>query len=357
MKKKFYSVLILFLLVVSMPLYLGTGALTVYAAESVETFTVKVAHYNILGNVLMNRNYVVDEIIPYDPDLISLNEVDMVCLDEIIEMFERRGYSYYTLTDWSPDSIEYKQVKAGWHNIAFYKNDVFELLDTGSFSLSDTPEEKHTFISYMDPTTKTTEGRPRVCNWVYLKNKITGGKFIFASVHAQAIRTPAHDYNAIGMDALGQMLSELKEDYNCEVICGGDLNTSYPEPVFKYGFSTANNGTATHQSGGAIDSVLYSDGVTLDTFSVGPQSQSDHMPVFATLKVPVTTDLKDSEVTIIIVSICTVLVLTVVIVLSVILGKKKKAKNKKAAEERVAAMRAKLAEYEAGKENQSIEDN
>jgi len=336
-----------------MPFSMNAGRLSVYAAESSEKDTVKVAHYNILGNVRMNRNYVVDEVIPYNPDLISLNEVDMVCLDEIIGMFERKGYSHYTLTDWSPKTIEYKQVKAGWHNIAFYKSDTFELLDTGSFSLSDTPKKKHTFISYMDPTTKVTEGRPRVCNWVYLKNKVTGGKFIFASVHAQAIRKQEYDYNNIGMEALGKMLSKLKKYYNCEVICAGDLNTSYPEPVFKYGFSTANNGVATYQSGGAIDSVLYSDGISLETFSVGPKSQSDHMPVYATLKVPVTSSLKDSQILTIVLLIVGVIVITVAVVLIVIRTKKQKEKNKKAAEERVAQMRAKLAEYEEGKNNET----
>lgn len=344
-KKKINVFLILFLTAV-MLFSMDTWRLQAYAVEADEKDTLKVAHYNILGNVRMNRNYVVDELLAYDPDLISLNEVDMICLDQIIEKFERKGYSHYTLTDWAPDTIEYKQVKAGWHNIAFYKSNSFILLDSGSFSLSDTPEKEHTFISYMDSEIKVTEGRPRVCNWVYLENKATGGKFIFASVHAQAIRTQKYDYNDIGMNALGQMLSELKDDYNCEVICGGDLNTSNPKSALKYGFSTANNGVATHQSGGAIDSVLYSDGIILDAFSVGPQSQSDHMPVFATLKVPVTDDFTDSEITLIIFSVAAVVVLAVLFIFTFILSKRKKERNRISAEKRLAEMRAKLAEYE-----------
>lgn len=357
MKKKFCSFLIMLLILTAMPLYFGTGALSVYAAENNEDITdVKVAHYNILGNVNMNRDYVLNDLLGFDPDLISLNEVDLSCYEDLIERFADKGYAQYGNSDWSPTSDEYIKVKAGWHNMTLYKTDKYELLDSGMFTLSDTPDDPHTFISYIDTYSRNyKEGRPRTCSWVYLEDKENGGKLIFASVHAQHAKSEEHDYNSIGLTILGEQLSKLKEEYNCNVICAGDLNSSKPEEVFEFGFSTSNNGMKTHSGGGALDSVLYSEDILLESFSVGERTQSDHMPVFTTLKVPVTKSLTDSEITLLIIIIAAVVVVAVIITIIVILTKKKKAKNKKAADERLAEMRAKLAEYEAA--NQPETDN
>lgn len=331
-----------------MPLYFGTGALSAYAAGNDDTDLVRVAQYNILGNVIMNRDYVWNDIKDHDPDLIALNEVDIHCYDELIKMFEKKGYSHYGNSDWSPESNEYIISKAGWYNMTIFKTEKYELLDSGMFSLSDTPDVPHSFISDMDLFVKQhKEGRPRTCSWVYLKDKESGGKFIFSSVHAQHAKTEYRDYNSIGLTVLGEQLAILADKYNCEVICAGDVNSSDPEEVYEFGFSSLNNGQKSHQSAGAIDTVLITEGITAESFIVGERTSSDHCPTLSVLKIPINKSLTDSEIMWIIIIGSAVIVLSAVAVIIVLLVKRKKEKNKKAAEERLAEMRAKLAEYEA----------
>ncbi|MBE7065621.1 MAG: hypothetical protein E7384_07430 [Ruminococcaceae bacterium] len=353
MEKKICSFLIMLLILAAMPLYFGTGALSVYAAGNVKNDTLRVAQYNILGNVIMDRNYVWNDIKDHDPDLIALNEVDVRCFDDVVGMLGKKGYDYYGNSDWSPDSNEYIISKAGWYNLTIFKKDKFELLDSGMFTLSDTPDVDYSFISYMDLTTKQRkEGRPRTCSWVYLKNKETGGKLIFSSVHVQHAKTSEHDYNSIGLTVLGEQLSILADDYNCEVICAGDVNSSDPVEVYDFGFSSLNKGQNSHAHAGSIDTVLITDGIIGESFSVGKRTSSDHCPTFSVLKVPVTKSLTDSEIMWIVIIIAAVVVVATVITVIVILTKRKKERNKKAAEERLAEMRAKLAEYEKEKINE-----
>ncbi|MBQ8164865.1 MAG: endonuclease/exonuclease/phosphatase family protein [Clostridia bacterium] len=352
MKKRVCSIILSCLLFITMPLYFGTGALTAYAASDGEA-VYKVAHYNIMGTFNADRNDVIDDIKGFSPDLISLNEVNQYAYEDLVSSFAQKGYSCYGNSDWSPDSAEFKDIKAAWYNLALYKSDKFELLDSGMFTLSDNPDENHSFISYMDEYTRTQrEGRPRTCSWIYLKSKETGGKFIFATVHAQHAKSDEYDYNNIGLTVLGEQLSELKEKYNCAVICAGDVNSTNPDEVVEFGFGAINPGLPTFKSGSSIDNVFVTEGITVENFDVGTSSKSDHMPVFATLNVPVTKDLTDAQVLMIVIIIASAIVASAVVVISVIFINKKKEKNMKAADDRVAEMRAKLAEYERVKEEQ-----
>ncbi len=61
-----------------------------------------------------------------------------------------------------------------WGNYIFYKKDRFDVLDSGYFWLSPTPDK---------PSKGWTEKQYRICNWGKFKDKITGKEFFFFNLH------------------------------------------------------------------------------------------------------------------------------------------------------------------------------
>ncbi len=287
-----------FILVICMFFTMFSFPSTVTASE---TESHKLMHLNAYAPCPKLNNEAIGGIIEdYAPDLIAFNEVNnnpaAIGYHTMLTVASL-GYSYYGLSDWAPGSTQDVVSIAAWTNFVCYKTSKYNALAQGTFSISDNPTNPHAFISTMDQDTiNNVEGRPRNCNWVLLESKATQDRFILASAHVQR-----NDYNATGIDILGAQLKALKTKYNCEVVCGGDMNTDGAgmAPAIAYGFNIANQNTATYVSGTQLDNVLYSSGFTASNYRVATEYHtekkfpSDHYPQFVTMTKEVDTTARD----------------------------------------------------------------
>ncbi len=260
-----------------------------YSASAKSAESHVVMSYNIDGTTDTSIG-AFDVIQNYRPDLIVLNEVNYPADGHLMPMLENIGYAYFGTTDWAPDSPEETVLKAGWRNYACYDTDKYTLLDAGTFSLSDNPEDYHAFFSSMDDDTKMKkEGRPRHCSWLYLESKETRERFIFAAAHVQWASNATTNFNQLGLEVLAKQLSKLSSLYDCDVICGGDMNanTDDMKPVTDKGFYLANNDNSLITFPGensSIDNIFYSVGFSSSDFKVGTEyDYSDHKPICVTI--------------------------------------------------------------------------
>ncbi|MDE5970592.1 MAG: endonuclease/exonuclease/phosphatase family protein [Muribaculaceae bacterium] len=99
---------------------------------------------------------------------------------------------------------------AGGHNAIFYDTDKFELLDSGTFWLSETPDT----VSFgWDATYR------RVCTWGKFLHRKSNSKFIYFNLHLDHIGTVAQAESA------KLILSKIKGmTENLPVILSGDFN-------------------------------------------------------------------------------------------------------------------------------------
>ena len=149
------------------------------------------------------------QIMQYDPDVIAFQE--------------------YT-TGWAamlPDALPGYTIVNKWRNCALdqrktydlesapvaYKTDKYEELDRGWFWFSETPEKSS---ACYEPNTE-----PRITIWVKLRDKATGGEFIFGSTHF-----PLTVYSIIKSGRqLNDWMAALPEGTNAFVL--GDYNAYY----------------------------------------------------------------------------------------------------------------------------------
>lgn len=95
----------------------------------------------------------------------------------------------------------------------FYKKDKYDLIDSGTMWLSDTPDEfgsKYT-LSFC----------PRVATWVVLKNKTTGKTYAHVNTHLDHI---LESVRVKQVKVLESKINELKS-MGYAVVCTGDFNT------------------------------------------------------------------------------------------------------------------------------------
>lgn len=102
------------------------------------------------------------------PDIISTQESNSGLCNTYQSLF---GETYTMLADF-PDESGIS--KYGTSNTILFRTDRFELLETKTFWLSDTPEQKS-----MVEACKS----PRSCTWALLKDKMTGQEFILCNTH------------------------------------------------------------------------------------------------------------------------------------------------------------------------------
>ena len=104
-------------------------------------------------------------------------------------------------------------VSAGEHSAIFYKKDRFELLESGNFWLSETPD---TPGKGWDATCCN-----RICSWAKFKEKKTGKTFYFFSVHFD------HQGKIARIESGKLMVKKMREIVkDTPVICVGDFNST-----------------------------------------------------------------------------------------------------------------------------------
>ena len=102
---------------------------------------------------------------------------------------------------------------AGEHSAIFYKKDRFEILESGDFWLSETPDVPG---KGWDATCCN-----RICSWGKLKDKKTGKTFFMFNVHFDHQGVVARQESGKLMVA---KMKEIAKDY--PVICTGDFNST-----------------------------------------------------------------------------------------------------------------------------------
>lgn len=160
------------------------------------------------------------------------------CNDDIYGYVENRGkFVAAALEDYQPDSFGVQEATTKWLSIldtalgkkydrvglgrdnsekteysaVYYRKDKFDLLDSGTIWLSETPEKfaSKSFLASM----------PRICTWATLKNKETGAVYTHVNTHLDFLLEYTRSKQA---DVLLSKIEELKE--RGPLVCTGDFN-------------------------------------------------------------------------------------------------------------------------------------
>jgi endonuclease/exonuclease/phosphatase family metal-dependent hydrolase len=184
----------------------------------------------------------------------------------------------------------------GESNSIFFKQVRFELLESGKFWLSETPDV---------PGSKSWDsGYIRMAVWVKLKDKITGKQYFVIDTHIDHIGMTAQQKQ---VEVLLQKIEELRgglpviltgdfnmrpENANISVINNSFLTHTRDIATTKTGLSYSYHGYSNTPSDECYlaDYIFVSDYFTVDQYSVLPEKLdntylSDHAPVVARIRV------------------------------------------------------------------------
>ncbi len=193
-------------------------------------------------------------------DLVAFTAFDIfgaqeVCHDQLEYMLERLPeYNYIGV---GRDDGK----KKGEYSPVFYRRDRFELLDSGTFWLSETPDE----VSYgWDAACR------RVCSWGYFKDKQTKKKFWFFNTHMD------HKGKAARVEGAKLVISKIKQmcGNRANVILTGDFNVAQDSPAYN---TFAQSGLL--QDAYTLAPIKHAPGGTFNNFKVGTHTQKriDHI--------------------------------------------------------------------------------
>ena len=193
-------------------------------------------------------------------DLVAFTAFDIfgaqeVCHDQLEDMLARLPeYDYIGVArDDGKTEGEYSPV--------FYRRDRFELLDSGTFWLSETPEE----VSFgWDAACR------RVCSWGYFKDKQTKKKFWCFNTHMD------HKGKAARVEGAKLVISKIKQmcGDGAKVILTGDFNVPQESPAYN---TFAQSGLL--QDAYILAPIKHAPAGTFNNFKVGTHSPKriDHI--------------------------------------------------------------------------------
>ena len=176
------------------------------------------------------------------------------------------------------------------YSAVYYRKDKYNLIDSGTIWLSETPEKKYT---------KDFESKHnRIATWAVLEDKETGEKFTHINTHLD------HVLESTRVEQSKVLLNKISElEKSTKVICTGDFNTY--ETAEAYSVMTASMddtkllaeksdtgitfhkyGTIEEHEDGAIDFIFTTKGMKVDTYkiirnTVEGMYPSDHYPIVA----------------------------------------------------------------------------
>ena len=176
------------------------------------------------------------------------------------------------------------------YSAVFYLKDKYNLIDSGTFWLSETPEVKYS-VSY-DSACR------RIASWAILEDKETGVKYTHINTHLD------HVLESTRVGQAGVLLDYLKEfQKNGTVVITGDFNAYEDESVYtemvkisddvSKTAETADKGITYHNYGkikddgqGAIDYIFVTKDTKADNYKIIDNTvegmyPSDHYPISA----------------------------------------------------------------------------
>ncbi len=174
----------------------------------------KVMTYNILcwgaeGHEVEKRRPLVKETVKkLDPDFFGVQEATPQWMTYLRANFDEYG-SVGVGRDDGKDEGEYSAV--------FFKKDKFELLDSGNFWLSETPDV---------PSKGWDAACIRICSWALLKDLKTGKKFVHLNTHLDHVGIEARKE---GM----KLIFKKAESLSAPVVVTGDFNFEQGSDFYK----------------------------------------------------------------------------------------------------------------------------
>lgn len=169
------------------------------------------------------KDNVIDLILKQNPDVLLLQEVSVEWIPYLQEFMDEYGYAYYGYGRYGSEMSD-EMVKNGDQFVPIlWKTEKYDLIDSGHFWLSDTPEQQSS--AWFDGTTSDF---PRCNNWVVLKEKATGIEFVATSVHT----APGEDgtVRTKSCQLISHMINEIRGDRIA--ILGGDWNMQLTDDAY-----------------------------------------------------------------------------------------------------------------------------
>ncbi|MBO5936832.1 MAG: endonuclease/exonuclease/phosphatase family protein [Clostridia bacterium] len=218
----------------------------------------------------------------YAPDSFGVQEATGRWIDILSEALSEK-YAYVGEHRDEDSDSEYSAV--------FYLKDKFNLLDSGTIWLSDTPEVKYTKYEESACT--------RIATWATLENKESGEVYTHINTHLDHVSDTARNMQA---DVLKTKITEL-ESAGDFVVCTGDFNAEPTNEVYTKmlegmndaktiasnsddGITFHNYGRVKEGSNGPIDYVFTSGNLKVENYKIIRNTAkdmypSDHYPIIA----------------------------------------------------------------------------
>lgn len=250
---------------------------------------VRVMSFNVCGwNYKELKHLAAKTILTYDPDTVGLQECSYDCYKDLM-----KDLSEYSFVGVGRDTGDLSK-KSGESCGILYKTEKYTLVDSGTFWLSETPDE---------PSLGWDADYIRVCTWAILKDRVTGEEFAHVNTHLENID------DGSGMEALKngtQMVVDKALSFDMPVVMTGDYNfekeTEYYNTVIAAGFRDTQDVAENTMDGDTfhgfdpadppehIDYIFINDGIAAvytyklveDTFA--GQYPSDHYPIYADVR-------------------------------------------------------------------------
>lgn len=115
----------------------------------------------------------------------------------------------------------------------YYRKDKFDLVDHGTFWLSDTPDVVGSALAGAN--------YPRICTWVHLKDKVTGFEYVHLNTHLDHNgNNSAADGRKIRLAQVQVILEFIEKLGDLPMVMTGDFNQAHinskdaPYPMYKY---------------------------------------------------------------------------------------------------------------------------
>lgn len=233
----------------------------------VMSFNVRNGEYGD-GRMELLLSTIMDE----SPDLVGLQEV---------------GDSWKPFFRENIDSTGYAKLGQGRYQLGhseessiLYKKDKFDLIESDTVWLTDTPEIESKWRDPADPN----DGFPRIMTYAVLKRKSDGTVFVFANTHLET-DPPAQDHQAYWLTQI--LLEKFSNEY--PIILTGDFNCSEGsgayntivdfgfEPTNRYGENTCtfNGYSRKGTEGPVIDFCFVNEYIPVRSYKVMPATTND----------------------------------------------------------------------------------
>ena len=181
--------------------------------EDVEEYVLRVMQFNIQtenGNStpFSKRSDMFRKLIDeYQPDVVGMEEVTVNWLKWLDKRVFSEAYA----------GVGEARTAGGEANSIYYRKDKFDLVDSGTFWLSDTPDKAGSSIKGAN--------YPRICTWVHLKHKTTGYEFAHMNTHLDHNgNNDSSTAGAIRKAQMGVIIKFAQRFKDIPLFLTGDLN-------------------------------------------------------------------------------------------------------------------------------------